>query len=725
MQTPSPTILIIDDSATNRRIYSRLSHKLNLDVNVRAFGHPKEALDWLAHNTADLIITDYNMPDMTGDMVVTQVRSRRNDPDVPIIVVTAYDDRKFRLTSLEAGATDFLLSPVDHVEFGTRVRNLLKLRAQQQMAVQRAGFLERRLAVSLTAQEQLIRESREALAQVIDTVPALISAADLSGTCVFVNALQAASVGAVPGELVGKPVDLLFGPERAATSRRLDRLVMETGQPAPTREEDITTGTGQSRVYLTSKVPLRDSQGVTVSVLTTSVDITERRDVEKRLQHVASHDLLTGLPNRGMLRDHIRRELARGGRGDQHFALHFIDLDRFKTINDVHGHHVGDKMLRRVAGALLDVAGKDNIVARIGGDEFAVLQPKITGSDDAVTMAEGIIKRLNQTDGKPDALTMGASIGVTLSPLDGNDPDVLLKNSDQAMYSAKSMGGNTWSFFAADMGPRASQIAQLEADLRLAIARQEFVLHYQPQINLSRRKIIGGEALLRWDRPGHGLLHPGSFLGLAEETGLIVSINEWVLNEACRQAAAWQASGITDLHVGINLSPIQFRRRNVHSLVVAAITATGVNPLLLDLELTENILMSDIENVRTQLHALRELGVTLSLDDFGTGYSSLSYIRDFPLDRLKIDKSFVHGLTSSSSDLAIVRTIIDLAHILRLSVMAEGVETNGQLKLLQAEGCDEVQGFLFSEAVPPETFAAQLACSGLSGLTSITGAMAR
>jgi len=704
----TPTILIIDDSPTNRRIYSKLSHRVKADVNVRSFGHPQEAIDWLSHSYADLIITDYKMPGMTGDELVRHVRARRTDADLPIIVVTAYDDREFRVKCLEAGATDFLLSPVDHIEFVTRARNVLKLRLQQQMLIHRADLLERRLEVSLTAQEELLRESREALAQVIDTVPAFISAADRDGKCIFVNALQAAAVGASPGELVGGPVELLFGQERAASSRRLDALVLETGQALPSREEEVLTGIGETRVYLTTKVPLRDAHGATVSVLTTSVDITDSRTTEKRLQHMANHDPLTGAPNRAMLRDRIQRELARGRRGDQHFALHFIDLDRFKAINDARGHHGGDEVLCRVTEALSNMVGESDMVARVGGDEFAVLQPDISGPDDAAEMAENIIALLNGLDGTPETVTMGASIGITISPRDGNEPDELLKNSDQAMYSAKKIGGNTWCFFAADMRPRASQVAHMEAEMRGAIARQEFVLHYQPQIDLRHRTIAGAEALLRWRRPGHGLVSPGAFLGLAEETGLIVSINEWVLKEACRQAAAWEAAGLVGLRMSVNISPIQFRRRSVHGAVAAAIAATGVTPAFLDLELTESILLGDAEDVISQLHALRELGVTLSLDDFGTGYSSLSYVRNFPLDRLKIDRSFVQGLASNRSDLAIVRTIIDLGHILRLRVLAEGVETDSQLSLLQAEGCDEVQGFYFSKPMPPDIFFAHL-----------------
>ena len=715
MQIPAPTIVIIDDSATNRQIYARLARQLGLDVTVHPFPHPQEALDWLARNSADLIITDYKMPGMTGDELVRQVRAEA--PDVPIIVVTAYSDRQFRVTSLEAGATDFLLSPVDHVEFATRARNLLKLRTQQRQIKQRADLLERRLEVSLTAHEQLLRESREALAQVIDTVPALISAADREGRCVFVNALLAASVGLMPADLVGQPMERLFGTERAASHRRLDRLVQETGQPTPTREEEITTTSGEMRVYLTSKAPLRDSQGETACVLTTSIDITDRRNAEKRLQHMATHDPLTGLPNRAMLRDRIRRELARGRRGDQQFALHYLDLDRFKAINDAHGHHGGDDVLCQVADALTAMAGEGVMVARIGGDEFVVLQPDIACLDEARRMADTIIARLNQPDDLPGALNVGASVGITLSPRDGSDPDELLKNADQAMYSAKKNGGSTSCFFAADMRPRASQIALLESELRGAIARQEFVLHYQPQIDLKRGTVFGAEALLRWQRPGHGLVGPDQFLGLAEETGLIVPINEWVLSEACRQAASWEAAGLTDLHISINLSPIQFRRRSVVKAVSAAIQAAGVAPALIDLELTEGILLGDAEDVISQLHALRALGATLSLDDFGTGYSSLSYVRNFPLDRLKIDRTFIQGLGSNQNDLAIVRTIIDLGHILNLRVLAEGVETEAQLRLLQAEGCDEVQGFHFSAAVPPDLFVTRFTTGPLRAVT--------
>jgi len=713
-----PTILIIDDSSTNRRIYSKLSRQLDAEVHVRTFENPRKALDWLADHSADLIITDYKMPLMSGAELTSAIRSECRHREVPIIVVTAYDDQQYRLTSLQAGATDFLLSPVDHVEFLARARNLLKLRNQQLLIARRADLLE----MSLNAKEQLLRESHEALAQVIDTVPAMINATDREGRCVFVNAHQAAFIGREPAELIGEPIETILGEERGHISRRLDQLVLKTGRPIPSREEEVVAPSGEHRIYLTSKAPLTNGSGEIVSILTTSIDITERRNAERRLQHIANHDSLTGLPNRVMLRDHLRRELARGRRGDQHFALHFIDLDRFKAINDAHGHYRGDEVLQRVGEALSKLVDSNHTVARLGGDEFAILQPDIDRPDDAAKLAEAILTLLNGDEDGPEALKIGASIGVTLAPLDGTDPDELLKNSDQAMYMAKSLGGGTWRFFAADMRPRASESAQLETELRGALTRREFVLYYQPQVDLRSGKVVGAEALLRWRHPQHGLLAPDAFLPLAEETGLIVPINEWVLSEACRQGAAWEAAGLGELRIAVNLSPIQFRRQGVERLIETTLRKSGMRPTSLELELTEGILLGYDEHIVTQMQALRALGVKLSLDDFGTGYSSLSYIRSFPLHRLKIDRSFVQDLGSDPSALAIVRTIIDLGHILHLQVLAEGVEEEGQLALLRSEGCDEVQGYYFSRPVPAEAFLAWLQERGEAGPASAADA---
>ncbi|GGC90072.1 bifunctional diguanylate cyclase/phosphodiesterase [Chelatococcus reniformis] len=705
-----PKILIVDDSPTNRRIYSELARQLQVDVRVRTFETGLKALDWLAENTADLIITDYKMPNMTGATLIGAVRALPQHRDLPIIVITAYDDRGYRVSSLEAGATDFLLSPVDHVEFLARARNLLKLRAQHLLIAQRADQLE----MNLNATDLLLRESRDALAQVIDTVPALISAVDLEGRCVLVNAHQAAFVGKAPAELVGHSVEALFGDERGDISRRLDRLVLRTGAPSPPREEDVVTPGGEHRVYLTSKAPLHDGTGRITSILNTSIDITERRQAERRLEYLANHDSLTGLPNRMMLRDHLRRELVRGRRG-QNFALHFMDLDRFKAVNDADGHQSGDRLLQDVAERLIRLIPSGYTVARLGGDEFAVLQPDIDGPEDAGRLAQAILDMLAAEDDEGEAVKIAASIGVTIAPPDGADPDELLRNSDQAMYLAKSLGGGTWRFFSPDMARRASEQAQLEAELRSAVKRQEFELHYQPFVDLRDNSVVGAEALLRWRHPQRGMLRPDAFLGLAEESGLILPINEWVLREACRQGAVWNAAGHGALRIAVNVSPIQFRRQKVGDLVREALAESGLRPDLLELELTEGILISHDDQILGEMALLRSLGVSLSVDDFSTGYSSLSYIRNFPLQRLKIDSSFVKELAHGPRALAIVRTIIDLGHILNLQVLAEGVEEEEQLAVLRAEGCDEVQGYYFSRPLPPAAFIEWLSAQGMEG----------
>ncbi len=698
-----PVVLILDDRVTNRNIYSRLAASIGGGTTVEAFGDALEALDWIERNPVDLIITDYKMPRMDGAEFVRQVRDKPACVDVPVIVITAYNDRSFRLRALEAGATDFLLSPADHYEFTTRVRNLLELRRQQQIVKQRARSLERELEHSERSREELLRNSREALAQVIDTVPAMISAADRDGRCVFVNAYRAALAGSTPAALVGQDPGEPFGRAHSERSRALDRLVFQSAEPLPSYEEELLDCNGVRRVFLTTKAPLRDADGTVNSVLTTALDITDRKLAESRLRHLAHHDGLTDLPNRVLLRERLQRELARGRRGGRAFALHFLDLDRFKAVNDALGHHLGDRLLGQVADRLRALARAGDTVARLGGDEFAILQAGVDEPEDAAALARRTIAALAepfQCDGQEFRLS--ASIGITLHPRDGADVDELLRNADLAMYQAKDEGRDLFRFFAADMDRRAREAMALEAELHTALARGQFLLHYQPQVNLRTGRIVGAEALLRWQRPGVGLSRPGDFLSLAEETGLIGPINDWVLRAACTEAASWQQRGLPPLRISVNLSPVQFRKHDVRRTVTAALEESGLNPRLLDLELTEGILLENDEKVAEVLRDLRRLGVRFSIDDFGTGYSSLNYIKNFPVDRLKIDQSFIRNLRTDPSDTAIVRAIINLGHSLRLAVIAEGVETVEQVTQLIAEGCDEIQGHYYSEPVPAE-----------------------
>lgn len=700
-------IVILDDRVTNRNIFAKLAASIEEGVEVETFGDPVKALARLETVTPDLVITDFKMPRMDGAEFIRRFRDLPGCADVPVIALTVYEERSFRLKTLEAGATDFLLSPVDHHEFLTRARNLLRMRKQALLIKSRAFTLERELLDSERSREALLRDSRERLAQVIDTMPARISAYDREGRCVFINAFKAGLAGLDARDAVGRSAVEILGEERGRRSQALDQLVFRSGQPLPSFEEELVDLDGRTRVFLTTKSPLRDSAGEVTNVLTTSLDITDRKQAESHLAHLAHHDTLTGLPNRILLHDRVRREIARARRGDRFFALHLLDLDRFKGVNDVLGHHVGDQLLKHVAARLTEAVRETDTVARLGGDEFAVLQTDVTRPEDAFCLARRIIDLVSdpcRVEGRE--IVTSTSVGIAIHPTDGTDVDELLKSADLAMYRAKAGGRNTYRLFSADMDRAAREEGVLEADLRRALAKGEFVLHYQPQIDLRTGRVIGAEALIRWNRPGRGLVGPGEFLPLAEENGLIIPINEWVIAEACREAQGWARAGLPPLRIAVNLSPIQFRKQDMHALVTSILAETGLDPRLLELELTETILMQDTTAAAACISSLREVGVSFSIDDFGTGYSSLAYVKNFPVDRLKIDQCFIRNLRHDPNDVAIVRAMINLGHSLGIEVIAEGVDNAETVALLRAEGCDEVQGFFFSAAIPPKEFVA-------------------
>jgi diguanylate cyclase (GGDEF)-like protein/PAS domain S-box-containing protein len=442
----------------------------------------------------------------------------------------------------------------------------------------------------------------------------------------------------------------------------------------------------------------------------TGTDITERKATEQQIAFLAYHDPLTGLPNRLLLQDRFQQALAHSERSRTQLALMFLDLDNFKKINDSLGHATGDALLKEIATRLKECVRETDTISRQGGDEFVVALGNLPDPDATLPVLTKIIERLQDpfmVDG--NELSTSVSIGVAICPQDGADFETLRKKADMAMYRAKEAGRNTYRFYDAEMNVEAVEHLVILNGLRRALERKELVLHYQPQISLTSGAVIGVEALIRWQHPELGLVPPARFIGIAEDSGLIVPIGEWVIHEACRQAMAWQQAGLPPLLMAVNLSAVQFRRGNVEQTVTHALQASGLDASLLELELTESILIQNVEQVLAAVKRLKLLGVKLSIDDFGTGYSSLSYLKRFDIDKLKIDRSFIRDLATDPDDAAIVRAIIQMAHSLNLTVIAEGVETLDMLQRLRDFQCDEAQGYHFARPMPADEFARYLA----------------
>ena len=553
--------------------------------------------------------------------------------------------------------------------------------------------LEQQLAQHNSSTD-LLRIREERLRRIVTHAPGVLFAVDANGVFIFSEGKGLEQLGVAPGGLVGLSVFDLF--EHMSTFQEDFYRLLAGEDIRPTLEiNGIVFECAYSRLY--------DDHGDVIGLIGVAADITERKRAELRLMQLANFDTLTGLPNRVLFHDRLARALVKAHRSKKQVALLFLDLDRFKTINDSLGHYAGDELLKSVAERLRHSAREEDTVARLGGDEFTIIIEDINHSEDASIVARKVLEVMGQPFNLDShEVFVTTSVGIAIYPVDGDNSDDLLKNADTAMYRAKEEGRNGYRFYTADMNAKAVEHLIMESSLRHALERNEFEVHYQPQMDLHSRELMGFEALLRWRHPELGLLYPSQFMSSAEDTGLIVGIGEWVLHQACAQAAAWQQQGLPPLRVAVNLSGRQFREDNLVESVARALRESKLTPHLLELEITESFLLDNIASASITLNRLHDLDVQISMDDFGTGYSSLSYLKRFPLNSLKIDQSFVRDITTDPDDAAIAEAIIALAKTLRLRVMAEGVETDEQLYFLRTRGCDLVQGYLISRPLPAD-----------------------
>jgi diguanylate cyclase (GGDEF)-like protein/PAS domain S-box-containing protein len=537
-----------------------------------------------------------------------------------------------------------------------------------------------------------------AAGQILATVADPVIVCDSGGIIRFTNEAASTVFGYEPGELAGAPIELLAEPSVGSSVR----LLVSAGKVVRDVEMAFRTRQGERVEVGISLSPRVDDRGVAVGAVLVARDIRARKRAESQIAYQACHDALTGLPNRMLFYDRLTQVLVRAKRHGDRLAVLFLDLDKFKVVNDSLGHAAGDRLLVEIAGRLQRTLRQSDTVARVGGDEFTFLLPGIERGEDASRVAQKILDAVSrplEIDGHQ--LYVTTSIGISLYPADGEEAEALLGSADIAMYRAKDLGRNGFQLSSPAMNARSVARLSLERDLRMAIERGEFTLVYQPQAGVLSGRTVGVEALLRWNHPRRGVVLPGEFIAIAEETRLILPLGEWVLRTACEQVRQWQRGGVSLLRVAVNLSALQFRQRNLASTVQTVLSQSGIPPGSLELEITESAAMLDAGMTIDVLSELREMGVRIAIDDFGTGHAALAYLKRFPIDMLKIDRSFVSGIENSRQDTAIVAAITGLAHGLGLKVLAEGVENESQLGLLAACGCDEYQGYLLSRPLAP------------------------
>jgi diguanylate cyclase (GGDEF)-like protein/PAS domain S-box-containing protein len=690
----SATVLVVDDEELIRTFVRTALEHIGLQVCEAANG--AEALEQFVLRRPDIIVLDVMMPVMDGYTTCSRLRGSMGGSRVPILMMTGLDDAEAIAGAYEHGATDFIMKPLNPTILSHRVRYMLR--------------------GSRTVDALLRSEARLGLAQRIAKIG---NWEWQPHTGQFSASSELCRLMGIRPQNFGGTLEAFLEAVDAEDRQRVEQSLKSiiTDRTPCDIDHRIMLPNGSEFIVNLQAEAIFDDQLKALTIVGTAQDISERKRSEREIHRLAYYDSLTGLPNRVLFKDRVTHSIAHAHRYRYHLALLFLDLDRFKIINDTLGHNIGDLLLKHVADRLVEsVRHSDSIgrtadgdptheLARLGGDEFTVLLTNLRDVQDASKVARRILEALARpfsVGGHEIFVTV--SLGIAIFPADGDSVDVLLKNSDTAMYHAKEEGRNNFQYYSNAMNAEANERLVLEGEVRHATEREEFAVYYQPQVDLRSGRIVGAEALLRWQHPQRGLLTPADFLQAASDTGMIRTIDEWVLRTACRQNRLWHQRGLAIPSVSINVSNSLFHGTTLVKAVEDAFAETGLPPDRLELELTESVAMRNVDTSITVLQQLKTMGVQLAIDDFGTGYSSLSYLQRLPVNRVKIDQSFVRELLSRVQPVPIVRAIIAMAHSLQLEVLAEGVEDERQRSILLAEGCDQAQGYLFGRPMPAAEF---------------------
>lgn len=679
-------LLIAADADEAARVLGELGSVTEESFEVQWVTELSRGIERLRDGGVSAAVLDLNLSDSQGLETFNQLFEVA--PDLPILILSEAGTEEIARQAVHLGAYDYLINEqADGYRLRRTVRTMIDRHALEAVRV------ENELA---TTTLNLIGEG--------------ILRTDADGNVTYLNRFAEKMTGWSRAEARGRPfadvlrlIDNVSGAsldDAVAIALQADKTAsgMTSSINCTLVRRDGEEFGIESRVAI-----IHDQDGNAVGAVVAFRDVSAARVASLEMSRVAQHDVLTNLPNRALFNDRLSQAISLAERQSKQLAVLFVDLDQFKRINDSLGHSVGDRLLRSVARRLVACVRRTDTVSRLGGDEFLILLSQIEHSEDAAITARKILRAVaapHVIDSK--SLDVNVSIGGSTYPADAQNAETLVSYADVAMYEAKQQGRNSYQFFRTDMRARMATRVALERDLRCALGRNEFTLHYQPKVNFQTGQCTGMEALLRWQHPERGLLSAATFVPIAEECGLIVAIGQWVLLEACRQARAWSDLGLKVVPVAVNVSAVEFRARDFLSGIRAVLIATGLDPQDLELELTEGVLMQDAESAVVTLLALKAMGVKLAVDDFGTGFSSFTYLRRFPVDTLKVDKSFVHEITEDSDGTTIVNAMINIGKSLKQRVVAEGVETRSQLDFLQRHGCDEGQGCYFSHPVTAE-----------------------